>query len=328
MNQLPIGAIVYDGVGLMDPTHAVKASQVGDAVSLYMRGRYLVPKSTVQAVVDSGGMVSPNWEDTGNILDQGHPSPLVMVSTAMSRLDDWGIDPTQVMTFFSTVDFGPTHAQYGPLDQIHQVLVTECLDVGLKFGLYGETGYLDHVGQQSWYPPDAGLWCWAGLGTFPGMTMKQEYGHANDPRAWQTIGCDTDSSVVYEPLAVHGKLVGPQPPQGGDMNYLWPCSDAGAVFFGTFDDKVAYSVRRVTGDEVALYQSIGVPSMPPRSHADFKHLILDGEPPELWRAQDPTYQGWDDSHFRWVNGRQPANPGNFASTTHVHDGGRSGPPVG
>jgi hypothetical protein len=197
----------------MDPTHAVKASQVGDAVSFYMRGLYLVPKSTVQAVVDSGGMVSPNWEDTGNILDQSHPAPLSMVASAMSRLDDWGIDHTQVMTFFSTVDFGPTHAEYGPLDHLHQILAQACQDVGLMFGLYGETGYLDHVGQQSWFPPGAGLWCWAGLGTFPGMTMKQEYGHANDPRPWQTIGCDTDSSVVYEPLPVHGKLVGPQPPE-------------------------------------------------------------------------------------------------------------------
>lgn len=129
-----------------------------------------------------------------------------------------------------------------------------------------------------------------------------------------------------EVLRLARDYVGAPPQPGGeDVNYLWPCSDAGAVFYGPFDGKAGYSVRRVTGDEVALYQSIGVPSMPARSRGAFKNLVLDGAPPEAWRAQDPIYQGWDDSHFAWVNGRQPVvTPPPTTIPEHSHAGGQTG----
>lgn len=92
----------------------------------------------------------------------------------------------------------------------------------------------------------------------------------------------------------------PPPPGGTTMMHLWPCNDAGAAFLGDFDGRIGHTISRVSSDEWSLYTSIGVPVMPHRSRNDFKHLILVGAPPEAWRMEDPQFQGWDDSYFRWV----------------------------
>lgn len=244
------GELILDAAGFVSLGAVVNACQLP-----FVRGfsfytpdpswpnRYGVGRDQVQAAVDHGRLVGPNWERRGNEAMFNSPGGAAAVDSACRGCEIWGLDPSSVPTILSGVDFSTNTADWPQLDYWHEMACDRADATNVWIGYYGETKYGNHLIQQPfWTRVERPTWTWGGAGVMNNTNLKQEYGYpsGND---YSSIGVTVDESRGVAGLIMVSSFDSPIPPvtqgdssMGQHLGWLQLTDDAGNPLAGVYGE--------------------------------------------------------------------------------------------